>query len=361
MKVLVISNMYPTHENPGFGVFVKNFVDALGVQGGQIDLAVIRGRGNGKLNKLLKYFSFCAAVLIRGLTRRYDCIYVHYVAHSMLPVVLLMGLKRTVLICNAHGEDLLPARKSEKLIFRLVRPTIEKARLIVVPSSYFQSIAKDLFPRNEVFVSPSAGVDLEVFKPHDPKRERSHSGPLRIGFVSRIDSGKGWDVLLDAVALLRKQSPALELEVALVGEGSETATLTRRIKELGLEGVATHIGAMPQRRLPSFYSSLDVFVFPTLRAAESLGLVGIEALACGIPAICSDIGGIQSYMRDGMNGYLFPPGDSSALAQRIMAFSQLSAEEMCAMRSAALATAQQYGREKVGAELHAKLVEVIGH
>lgn len=360
MNVLVVSNMYPTDENPGYGVFVKNFVDALNVQGEQIDLAVIRGRGQGKFNKLLKYFSFGAAVLIRGLTRRYDCIYVHYVAHSMLPVVLLMGLKRTVLICNAHGEDLLPARKSEKLLFRLVRPTIEKARLIVVPSSYFQSIAKDLFPNNEIFVSPSAGVDLEIFKSLEPLRERLHSSPLRIGFVSRIEPGKGWDVLLDAVALLRKQSPSLELEVALVGEGSETAALTRRIKELGLEGVAAHIGAMPQRRLPGFYSSLDVFVFPTL-LPESLGLVGIEALACGIPAICSDIGGIQSYMRDGINGYLFPPGDSSALAQRIIAFSQLSIEEMCAMRSAALATAQQYGREKVGAELHAKLVEVIGH
>ncbi|ENO91836.1 GlcNAc transferase [Thauera sp. 28] len=360
MKVLVISNMYPTHENPGFGVFVKNFVDALGVQGAQIDLAVIRGRGKGKLNKLLKYLTFGAAVLVKGFTRRYDCIYVHYVAHSMLPVGALMGLKRTVLVCNAHGEDLLPARKSEKLIFRLVRPTIEKARLIVVPSSYFQSIAKDLFPKNEIFVSPSAGVDLEVFKPNEPIRERFHSSPLRVGFVSRIDSGKGWDVLLDAVAILRKQSPSLELEVALVGEGSEIATLTKRIRDLGLEGVAAHVGAMPQRRLPDFYSSLDVFVFPTL-LPESLGLVGIEALASGTPAICSDIGGIQSYMRDGINGYLFPPGDSSALAQRIMAFSQLSIEEMCAMRSAALATAQQYERKKVGAELHAKLVEVIGH
>lgn len=160
MKVLVISNMYPTNENPGYGVFVQNFVAGLGVQGVQIDLSVIRGRGKGKLTKLLKYLIFSAAVLVKGFTRRYDCIYVHYIAHSMLPVAPLIWLKRTLLICNAHGEDLLPASKGEKLIFKLVRSTITKARLIVVPSGYFQSIAKQLFPNNEVYVSPSAGVTL---------------------------------------------------------------------------------------------------------------------------------------------------------------------------------------------------------
>lgn len=361
MKVLVISNMYPTNENPGYGVFVQNFVAGLGVQGVQIDLSVIRGRGKGKLTKLLKYLIFSAAVLVKGFTRRYDCIYVHYIAHSMLPVAPLIWLKRTLLICNAHGEDLLPASKGEKLIFKLVRSTITKARLIVVPSGYFQSIAKQLFPNNEVYVSPSAGVDLDVFRPHGPQRRRLPGHPLRVGFVARIEPGKGWEVLLEATALLRKQNPELALEVAIVGEGSETEALKARIHELGLAGVATYVGAMPQQRLPAFYSSLDIFVFPTQRAAESLGLVGIEALACGIPAICSDIGGIRGYMRDGVNGYLFPPGDASALARRIIDFSRLSEGQINAMRSAALATAQQYERKKVSAELHAKLVEVIGH
>lgn len=152
----------------------------------------------------------------------------------------------------------------------------------------------------------------------------------------------------------------MRLKVSLVGEGAQVPELLRLITDLELGEVVSYMGALPQSSLPEFYSSLDAFVFPTVRAAESLGLVGLEALACGIPAICSDIGGIRSYMQDGVNGYLFAPGDSEMLAKRIVDFSRLSADELDAFRMAALATAQRYGREQVSSELHAKLIEVVG-
>lgn len=358
-RVLVVSNMYPSNENPGYGVFVRNFVESLRAQRVHIDCTVIQGRGKHKLYKILKYLNFGWEVLRAGLFGRYDCVYVHYLAHSMLPVVLLFKARRLPLVCNAHGEDLLPSSTLERLVFRMVKGTLEKAKLIVVPSDYFASVARKLFPHNEVFVSPSAGVDLDVFHPLALATHREPHTPLRIGFVSRIDAGKGWDVLLIAIRRLREHVPAMPLSVALVGEGAEVLELTRRIGELDLKGVVSHLGAMPQRELPKFYSSLDVFAFPTT-LPESLGLVGLEALACGVPAICSDIGGIRSYMRDEINGYLFPPGDSDALAQRILSFSRLSSEKITEMRTAAIATAQHYGRTKVSADLYAKLAEVIG-
>lgn len=360
MKILVISNMYPSRENPGYGVFVKNFIDSISAQGWEVNLSVVQGRGKNRLDKALKYLKFGFSVLLHGLTQRYDCIYVHYVAHSMVPVMLLMHLKHAPVICNAHGEDLLPTKRGERLLFSLVRHAISKAKLIVVPSPYFESIAEKLFPQNEVFVSPSAGVDLGIFKPLTSENESLRTGTLRLGFVSRVAPGKGWDILLIAVKTLRSRHPELSVSLAIVGEGSENFSLATMIDELGLRGVVSHLGSMTQRDLPNFYSSLDVFVFPTL-LPESLGLVGLEALACGIPAICSDIGGIRSYMRHGINGYLFQPGDSDALAESILRFSQLNIDEIRLMRESALATAQEYGHVKVGADLHAKLVEVISN
>ena len=359
MKVLVVSNMFPSEENPGYGVFVENFGSSLCVQGVCVDYAVISGRGRHKLDKLLRYFGFGCKAVWKGLFNRYDCVYVHYIAHSMLPLVLLLKLKRIRLICNAHGEDLLPSSRVERLIFKLVKGTVSKSKMIVVPSEYFAQIARHHFPDNEVFVSPSAGVDLDIFKSSSAPAS-SADGALHLGFVSRIDAGKGWDVLLYAVRKLRQTHPDLRIRVTLVGEGAQVSELVRLIAELELDEFVSYRGALPQSKLPEFYSSLDAFVFPTVRAAESLGLVGLEALACGIPAICSDIGGIRGYMREGVNGYLFAPGDAEALAQKIIDFSRLTPEQIAAFKTAALATAQRYGRAQVSSDLYAKLVEVVG-
>jgi glycosyltransferase involved in cell wall biosynthesis len=359
MKVLVVSNMYPSNDNPGYGVFVKNFENSLSFEGVRIDRAVICGRGRHKLDKAWKYFVFGCKTVWKGLFNSYDCVYVHYIAHSMLPLILLLKLKRIRLVCNAHGEDLLPNSMGERLIFKLVRGTVGKSRMIVVPSEYFAQIARYHFPDNEVFVSPSAGVDLDIFKPLSKATVQPADGALHLGFVSRIDAGKGWDVLLHAVGKLRQTHPDLSFKVTFVGEGAQVPELLQLISELALDEVVSYAGALPQSKLPEFYYSLDIFVFPTVRAAESLGLVGLEALACGIPAICSDIGGIPSYMQDGINGYLFAPGDAEALAQKIIDFSRLNPAQIAAFKAAALVTAQRYGRAKVSSELYSKLVEVV--
>lgn len=359
MRVLLVSNMYPSVDNPGYGVFVKNFENSLSSKGALIDRAVIYGRGLGKFDKLIKYIFFGFRLSFLALFRRYDCVYVHYVAHSLLPLIPFLALRRMVLVCNAHGEDLLPVSKGERLIFKLVKGAIRKSKMIVVPSEYFAKIARYHFPDNEVFVSPSAGVDLELFKPLPSAAVLSTNGVLHLGFVSRIDAGKGWDVLLYAVRKLIQTHPELKLKVTLVGEGAQVLDLMSLIAELELNEIVSYMGALPQIKLPEFYSSLDAFVFPTV-LPESLGLVGLEALACGVPAICSDIGGIPTYMCDHINGYLFPPGDIDALAVKIFEFSCLSSEDLNSFRVAALNTAELYGRERVSSDIHSKLVEVVG-
>lgn len=349
--------MYPSAANPGYGVFVKNFEDSLVERGVVVDRVVIVGRSRSALVKLFKYLVFFLRVCFLYCFRRYDCVYVHYIAHSLIPLVPLVGLKRVALICNAHGEDLLPRSKVEKKIFRLVRGTISKSKLIVVPSEYFASIAKAEFPNNLIFVSPSGGVDLDIFRPHLNTKDL-YAG-LHVGFVSRVDAGKGWDILLHAIHEVRKLRPDIPIKVSIVGEGGQVPQLKNLIEDLQLGSIASYLGGLPQHELPKFYSSLDVFVFPTTRSAESLGLVGLEALACGVPAICSDIGGIRDYMEDGVNGFLFPSGDIEGLANKIINFFDLSGDEISGIKFAALNTAQRYGRARAASDLHSKLTEVL--
>ena len=110
--------------------------------------------------------------------------------------------------------------------------------------------------------------------------------------------------------------------------------------------------------LPIFYSNFDLLIFPS-KYCESLGLVGIEAMACGTPVVGSDIGGISSYLKDGYNGFLVPPGNADAISDAIVRYVQMPETERSLMVQNALYTAQRFSRESVVGELADKMKQII--
>jgi glycosyltransferase involved in cell wall biosynthesis len=99
----------------------------------------------------------------------------------------------------------------------------------------------------------------------------------------------------------------------------------------------------------------DVFVFPTYRQEESLGLVGLEAMACGVPVIATKIGGPLGYIVDNENGFLFDIKNVTMLAEKIMAFYKLPEIEKNKMKRNAITTAQTYDSVTVNKDLVAYL------
>ena len=99
-------------------------------------------------------------------------------------------------------------------------------------------------------------------------------------------------------------------------------------------------------------------IFPTEREAESLGLVGLEAMAVGVPVIAGNIGGPSSYVRDGENGYLFTPGDYKELVSKVNAYLVLDHGLQKSMSSAAYKTACSYLKCKVNDQLYDKLLAI---
>ena len=95
------------------------------------------------------------------------------------------------------------------------------------------------------------------------------------------------------------------------------------IKTLGLEEKVIHFPLLPQSSLAYVYNAIEAFVFPTKRKGESLGLVGLEAMACGAPVIGSQIGGLKDYIIDGKNGLFFEPKNVEELASQLQAFINL--------------------------------------
>lgn len=135
--------------------------------------------------------------------------------------------------------------------------------------------------------------------------------------VARLVALKGHYVLLRASALLHGQDCPHFLE--LVGDGTERHDLEIFANDLGIRSTCWFRGTLPPSELPSIMRRAVVSVLPSI-GSEGLGMVLIESQACGTPVIGSNIGGIPDAVAHGKSGYLVPPGDSQALADKIELF-----------------------------------------
>lgn len=359
MKIFLISNMYPTVEHPTYGIFVKNFEESIIKEGHLVaPKVVIEGRLPSLRAKIFGYLKFYRQIIRYGLKKDYDLIYVHYILHSVIPLVLIRPFIKKPVVLNAHGSDILPKSLSLSIVQKMVGRFIRRASLIVVPSDYYRQVVVEKLKAepSRIFVSPSGGVDIELMKPQPASAK---DDLFTVGYVSRIDEGKGWDIYLESLKILKDRFPQKNLKGLMVGDGAQRDDMLARLREYSLEDVVEYVGLKPQGELPRYFSRMDVFVFPTIRSTESLGLVGLEAMACGVPVIGSKIGGLQGYIDEDFNGYLFPPGDAPALAAKIKAFSDLAMKKRKKMSANARNTALRYDKNTISRELAARILSLI--
>jgi sugar transferase (PEP-CTERM/EpsH1 system associated) len=165
-------------------------------------------------------------------------------------------------------------------------------------------------------VSPSRithicnGVDTERFSPVP-----TTSGQFVIGTVARLQAVKDQQTLLRAVAILLGSHPQLRdtLRLRLVGDGPERRALEALAAELGIADVAAMPGFSDD--VPAVLRSFDVFVLPSLN--EGISNTILEAMACGLPVIATDVGGNPELVQDGVTGSLIPVGDPATLSARL--------------------------------------------
>lgn len=138
-------------------------------------------------------------------------------------------------------------------------------------------------------------------------------------YVGRLWWGKGINYLLEAFETVQSRS-AEPVSLLLVGDGPEEERLRQACAERDIRNVV-FAGFQQKPDLPRFYASADVFVFPTL--GDPYGLVVDEAMACGLPVISTSAAGeIRDRIEEGENGYIVPPEDSAALAERMLHLAQ---------------------------------------
>ena len=142
-------------------------------------------------------------------------------------------------------------------------------------------------------------------------------------YVGRIDPAKGLMTVIEALELLKKKNLLLynQLKLIVVGGGrkkedlpgnKEYIRIKKSIREKKLTGKVIFLGSKKQSELKKYYSAAEALVMPSLY--ESFGLVPVEAMACGTPALVSRIGEMRNIVKEGRNGFSFPPNNPSSLA-----------------------------------------------
>jgi D-inositol-3-phosphate glycosyltransferase len=173
------------------------------------------------------------------------------------------------------------------------------------------------------------GVDLKQFSPRPTAALRRRLGLLEqriVLYAGRLERLKGADVLLEAMALLRRRGGFGDVVTLVIGEdssdgwreggpGGERGRLEQLVADLGLDGCVRFLGAVHPEQLADLYALADVCVVPS--RTETFGLVALEAQASGTPVVAAAVGGLRDIVVDSATGYLVEGREPGAFADRI--------------------------------------------
>jgi len=257
-------------------------------------------------------------VSLRGRLARAKLDIIHFHAGRLVPLYwpLIAGRLARIpaRILTLHNA----ARKRALLFASLEKLALRSIGSIIVPSEYVKDslLSYRRVPPEKVAVIPH-GLDLPECDAASGRAgaRRDLKLPLEIpvvGIAGRLVHTKGADLLILAAPRVRTRFPAVRF--VLIGEGPEENALRRLAEAEGVSDAVVFAGYRSDARqlLPAF----DILAAPS--RDEGLSLSVLEAMACGIPAVASRLGGIPSLLIDGVTGLLTPPDDFAALADALI-------------------------------------------
>jgi 1,2-diacylglycerol 3-alpha-glucosyltransferase len=191
-------------------------------------------------------------------------------------------------------------------------------------------------------VMKRAVTDTNHFHPPESPLPRV-AGPLRLLFVGRVAPEKNLAMVLHALAALRNNGKGQRVVFSIVGYGPQEQELKDLTAQLALSEVVHFEGGMKQSELPRRYSQADLFILPS--TYEPWGLVTLEAMLCGIPALVSSQCGCARDLVTEATGWIFSPFNLNALVERLDSVSRMPRSELILMGKAASRAGASYSPE----------------
>lgn len=266
--------------------------------------------------------------LRRLMTSKPDLIHAHWSLPQGLTGVVCKKLFGIPCITTVHGSDVHGLQ--HPMLKALNRMVINNSDICTANSSASAKMVSDIAGREDTQVVPM-GVDTNLFsksKKVDVIRKKYEIDGEVLLFVGRLIRVKGVYYLIKALPEVLKQYPKTKL--LIVGSGPEKRRLMQLSTELEIKNRIVFIAEVLQEDLIPLYSMADILILPSIMditgETEGLGVVLLEAMACRVPVIGSDVGGIRDIIIDGETGLLSEQKNSDSLAEKII--SLLSDEQL---------------------------------
>ncbi|HEY59562.1 MAG TPA: glycosyltransferase family 4 protein [Anaerolineae bacterium] len=225
------------------------------------------------------------------------------------------------LVTMSWGFDLLQDAERNFFYRWLTRFVLDRTDVFVADCLTLQRKAQSFgFPPQRSVIFPW-GVDLKLFNPHDRgfmRRQVGYEKDLLILHTRSWERRYGVDVALRGFTLALKHEPNLRL--FMLGGGLKERWVKAFVEKQGLESRVHFCGFKPNNKLTQYYQAADIFLSASHIDGSSVALM--EALACGCPALVSDISSNKEWITHGKQGWLFQDGDAEDLAVKIIEISK---------------------------------------
>jgi glycosyltransferase involved in cell wall biosynthesis len=246
--------------------------------------------------------------MLAELARDFDPEVLHVQSHPIAAIGALLAQRLEVAdVATVHTP----------VLGRLRLPPGARTHAIAVSEDVRQTlVTTGRFPRERIVVIPN-GVSASLSALEEEERPADEV-PV-VGTLSRLERGRGIEHFLQAARAALDGGAGAHFLV--VGEGPQERELRRLARELGLREHVTF--ALPRARISDLFRPIDVYV--SVGESEGHGIFILSAMAEARPVVCTGVGGVLSFVRDGENGLLVQKGDPKELATRILGL--LSAPE----------------------------------
>ena len=292
---------------------LRNTIDAAGIQAVVVGMA-----GPADVLGIMRLFN---------LLRRVQPALVHTTLMRPtvwgIPAARAAGVPKTIITCNGIHEWREGSPLGNAMAGPLFRWASRKADALVCVS---EGVERDLLnagvKSRRIMVIPN-GIDPNNFSiinsgQQAPRKDMERlwesnwrQDAVIIAGAGNLREVKGYDLFVEAAAQIQGACPHARFVVW--GEGPERSRLEGMIRTFGLEEVFKLPGKTTS--IPQLLPECDVFVQPS--RAEGFGLAALEAMACGLPVVAANVGGLRTIVQDGVTGWRFSPGDADALGRML--------------------------------------------
>ncbi len=252
--------------------------------------------------------TYFAELFTRKGIRHFHVHFANRAAHTALFVKEISGIPFSL---TAHGQDFMSDLGQDDLL----REICNAAEFVAVETDYSRGLLRERCPEAaEKIHRVYNGLDLANLP--TPAEEERAPGPPTIVSVGRLVAFKGFEILLEACAVLARRD--LDFRCQIVGDGPLREKLEKMVADLGLGRRVELSGSLSQGDVYARLRECDIFALACVvdadGASDVFPTVIMEAMTCAKPVVSTTLAGIPESVVDGTTGVLVPPGDAEALA-----------------------------------------------